>query len=228
MHKPILASVPFLLVGIIQAKKPGAMLCPTYISTKSGSRVVFVISIPIPFKISSGWGRLNVSLVFEYVPSAPINSLHFISMFFDVFSSMLSSFLLAEVNLFFKNSSAPLSSAFFIISLSNLWRFITNAWALSPPRVSVSPDGEWMCAPFIVFCKTSFFGKLSMSNTLEVTKPAHLSGSPMVLCSSNIAVLYPWLAISFATYPPMGPPPITAASYCFIFFQFSSILSKDL
>jgi len=54
VHRPNLASVPCLLVGIIQAKKPGAISFPTKISTKSGARETFVTSAPIPFKISIG------------------------------------------------------------------------------------------------------------------------------------------------------------------------------
>jgi len=54
MHKPILAFVPSLFVGIIHAKKPGAMWFPTKISTKSEFRFVFVISAPIPLRISVG------------------------------------------------------------------------------------------------------------------------------------------------------------------------------
>jgi len=65
MHKPVLAFVPSLFVGIIHAKKPGAIFSPTKISTKSGFRFVLFISAPNPLKNSFGSGRINLSLIFE-------------------------------------------------------------------------------------------------------------------------------------------------------------------
>ena len=65
IHNPILAFLPFLSVGIIHAKNPGAIFLPTNIYTKSGSRFVSTISAPIPLRYSVGSGKANLSLIFE-------------------------------------------------------------------------------------------------------------------------------------------------------------------
>ena len=69
-----------------------------------------------------------------------------------------------------------------------------------------------MCAPLILLTTIFRSEKLRTSNTFEVTRPAHLSGMPISLCSSRSATVCSPLANSFAAYPPMGPPPITATS----------------
>ncbi len=154
----------------------------------------------------------NRSLVFEYGPSAPIKSLHLTSLFCDVFSSICPSCIWADTTLFSKKISAPFPIELFMISRSNTGRSMTRACTLSPPMVNLCPEGEWMCAPLILFCTTRFFEMSRKSKTLEVTNPAHLRGSPICLFCSNIATSNPFDAISPATYPPMGPPPITATS----------------